>query len=74
MIKIIVMLLTSLVVVFATIPGFAISPGAGQAQIRNNMQELKQNQERMKQMRQHHQEMQQQRSTEQPRSRQQQNQ
>jgi hypothetical protein len=52
MFKNIGILLTTLLLVFYTIHSFAISPGAGQAQVRNNMQELQQNKQRMQHMQQ----------------------
>jgi hypothetical protein len=50
MFKKIVILLTTLTLFFYAMHSFAmVSPGAGQAQIRNNMQEMQQNKTRMKQ-------------------------
>lgn len=43
------MLLTSVVFTMLAFPSFAIAPGAGQAQMQNNMQEMQRNKQRIKQ-------------------------
>lgn len=50
MIKIITLLFATLIVASGGMQSFAISPGAGQAQVRDNMKEMQQNRQRMEQM------------------------
>ncbi|HSW70126.1 MAG TPA: hypothetical protein VLI69_08275 [Gammaproteobacteria bacterium] len=52
MLKKISMILAFLILTFNALHSFAISPGAGQAQIQNNMKVMQENQKRMKQMKQ----------------------
>lgn len=52
MLKNITVLLTALVLFLVTTCSFAISPGAGQAQIRSNTQQMEQTKKQMKQMKQ----------------------
>ncbi|MEO8965038.1 MAG: hypothetical protein ABI370_10255 [Gammaproteobacteria bacterium] len=52
MFKNIGILSTTLALAFCAASSFAISPGAGQAQIQNNMQNMQQNKQQMQQMQQ----------------------
>lgn len=56
-----VVLCTTLVLGLTSLSCFAISPGAGQAQIQNNTQQMQQNKQQMQQNRQRIQQMQQKR-------------
>lgn len=47
--------LTTFAFIFLTHSSFAISPGAGQAQVRNNMQTIQQNKQQMQQLKQNQQ-------------------
>lgn len=55
MFKNIGILSTSLVLAFCSVSSFAISPGAGQAQIQNNMQTMQQNKQQLQQYQQNQQ-------------------
>lgn len=52
MLKLSLLLLTSLIFVLNSIGCFAINPGADQAQIQNNLQQMQQNKQNIEQLRQ----------------------
>lgn len=59
MLKNIRMPFLTLILILSTTHSFAISPGAGQVQIQNNLQQIQQNKQRVQQMQQNQQRIQQ---------------